>query len=799
MGRCICTNGISNFAFFRLTVAVIALSLWMSPDEAQAAQVGRRFTVADDVRLTLFEDADESASNAIRFSPNGQYFLVKAERGLLDKNRPESIIRLYRTEAVRRHILNQPNPVRLSETWEFRKSTYKDGPIISHVRWLADSSGFAFIAKTTNGNGQLFVAEINKHKLFPLTPERQDVTAFSICDRKHLVYTATSPSVLRKAIAEDRATSFAGTGRFLYELLSPGGLHAFWSQMLLQVPGRLNELWAITDSTPFQLMDLSGRPFPVYDSGKTALSLSPDGKYLVTVLPVRNIPPEWERQYPSPSPTFPYRIRAGSQDLAASDGLWDVSQYVLINLSSHKIQLLANAPTGWTAGWFAGRENAYWSHDGRFIALENTFLPANGKPTPPCVAVVDRGKKNVSCVQFFKAPHTSDYNPGYSIGAIHFAPGSAPRLTIDYSSQGFSWDRNESSATYQLSDSGSWIVIEVPQNERATSHRLNVSVQQSLNDPPALVATEPKIGISGRIWDPNPELTNITLGHASVYRWNDQTGREWAGVLYEPPDSDSHHRYPLVIQTHGFDESTFEPSGRYHTAFAARELAGAGIVVLQMRPCAHFLSPEEGPCNVTGFQSAVTSLGNIGLIDPKRVGLVGFSRTCFHVLEALTTGSQHFAAASITDGVNEGYLEFMMFVDFRENALAHEAQSVIGAPPFASGLLQWLRASPDFNMDKVASPLMVVAAGRTGVLGMWEPYAALRYLNKPVDFIVLNTDEHLLTNPGERMASQGGTVDWFRFWLQGYEDPDPAKAEQYIRWRELRHMQEAPSKRPEGM
>ena len=39
------------------------------------------------------------------------------------------------------------------------------------------------------------------------------------------------------------------------------------------------------------------------------------------------------------------------------------------------------------------------------------------------------------------------------------------------------------------------------------------------------------------------------------------------------------------------------------------------------------------------------------------------------------------------------------------------------------------------------------------------------------------------------MISQGGTVDWFRFWLKGEEDLDPAKAEQYKRWRELKQMQ----------
>jgi hypothetical protein len=65
-------------------------------------------------------------------------------------------------------------------------------------------------------------------------------------------------------------------------------------------------------------------------------------------------------------------------------------------------------------------------------------------------------------------------------------------------------------------------------------------------------------------------------------------------------------------------------------------------------------------------------------------------------------------------------------------------------------------------------------------------YAPLRYLRKPVDLVLLPTNEHVLSNPRMRMASQGGTVDWFRFWLQDYEDRDPAKAEQYERWRHFR-------------
>jgi len=65
----------------------------------------------------------------------------------------------------------------------------------------------------------------------------------------------------------------------------------------------------------------------------------------------------------------------------------------------------------------------------------------------------------------------------------------------------------------------------------------------------------------------------------------------------------------------------------------------------------------------------------------------------------------------------------------------------------------------------------------------------MRHLHKPVDLIVLNNNEHVLSNPSARLVSQGGSVDWFRFWLQDYEDPDPSKAEQYRRWENLCDMQ----------
>jgi hypothetical protein len=72
-------------------------------------------------------------------------------------------------------------------------------------------------------------------------------------------------------------------------------------------------------------------------------------------------------------------------------------------------------------------------------------------------------------------------------------------------------------------------------------------------------------------------------------------------------------------------------------------------------------------------------------------------------------------------------------------------------------------------------------------------YASLRLQRKPAELLYMRNGDHILTKPQERLASQGMNVDWYDFWLNGHEDPDPAKAEQYMRWRTLRETPEKPN------
>src|SRR5579864_3368078 len=238
----------------------------------------RHFSVEDDIRLVVFQRPFSDVADTGIFSPDGRYFAVSTERGLLPQGRPEDTLRVFRTEDVReflRHpeIVSEPLPF-----WLLSKSTYKDGPIITQIRWLTDSSGIAFLGKTESGNDQLFLADLKTMGVAPLTPESQQVRGFDIRDRDHFVYSIQSPAVRARLDAENHAPVTVATGRDLPDLLFPTSTTQFHD---------LSELWAVVDGERFRVQDKStAKPIHLYSKGRDSLALSPDGLSVVTVLPL---------------------------------------------------------------------------------------------------------------------------------------------------------------------------------------------------------------------------------------------------------------------------------------------------------------------------------------------------------------------------------------------------------------------------------------------------------------------------------------------------------------------------------
>src|SRR5260370_10370013 len=120
---------------------------------------------------------------------------------------------------------------------------------------------------------------------------------------------------------------------------------------------------------------------------------------------------------------------------------------------------------------------------------------------------------------------------------------------------------------------------------------------------------------------------------------------------------------------------------------------------------------------MSAYENAIEYLDQRRIIDPKRIGIVGFSRTCIYVKYALTH-SGRFAAAIVSDGVDAGYFQYLMFYNV-DPAVASQFDSIIGCAPFGAVLSLWLKKSPGFLLDRVQTPLQIQALGPQSVVNAW--------------------------------------------------------------------------------
>ena len=754
----------------------------------------RRFTVKDSIELSHIVDPARVTTLATSgeqdlgfpiYSPDGKHFLLVTQRGDLATNTLNGTIWLFERRsagAFRSDKFTREQLPRRVITLSSRSNT----PIIYDVRWIEGSKKISFLGKDANSCQRLFVVDVGTSSLAAMTQEGLYVTAYDI-QNETIAYTVLEPD---QDIVRQSSLISVGQSR-VYDLL-------YWApparedipQIFLR--RHANSLHIIQNGKEvparFTMLD---RPLQLFIP---TLALSPDGRSLITVALVHDVPIEWERYQPSYEQ---YRLKVGPflEDSLRNDSVPIPEQYVTVDLKTGVASPLIAAPAGRDLGSGGIPTEAFWL-DNQNAVITNTFIPFAGldeeatriqKSKYPAVAVVNTSSKHVQTGIELRDPPSSQER--YHIKNLKWDETNR-ELSVQFASEGVSDKAAPAPERYSLR-SGKW--FRLPRADSNTSYQpeadLQLSVREDLNNPPRLwveIRGEPEFVL----WDPNLQLKDVDLGKASIYHWQDAKGIPWSGVLVLPPDYDVKRRYPLVIQTHGYDADKFFTDGYVTTANGGRALAAKGIIVLQSdMDWVHLTIPEEGSENLGGLESAIDRLVSGGLVDPTRIGIIGFSRTCFHVLYALTNRPDLFRAASITDGVNFGYVEYTLASG--PNGYTGDAEAIMGGAASRENLIKWIQNSPNFNLDKVKSPLLISALERGELLSEWETYSRLRMLNKPVELLWWwrENTAHVLIQPAQRYASQQSAVDWFDFWLNGAEDPDPAKAEQYLRWRELRRLQ----------
>lgn len=539
---------------------------------------------------------------------------------------------------------------------------------------------------------------------------------------------------------------------------------------------------------------ISQEQLPLF--GVRFLSLSPDGRFLTFTHLVKEIPEGWKS-----NPFVKYLLQ--NHTPAAALGFYDVRARTF-------------RKGVFPSPCFSGPVR--WSDDGKSFAL------VAGPPIPsPWEEQLEREKP----VYLFTVglwedmyPFVVDPDTGH-ISRLIAGTDSGP-YTLNQGSAPLAWKRANGELTLtadgntflRLSPEGpDWkVVAKFSGALKQSAHDVTaasdgekaVTLFETTMDPPDLSIFDFRSGSTSLLTDLNPEFRQIALGHVEEMHWTNKYGAECSGYLIKPVGYIPGKKYPLVIMAKDWD-STFISDTRFHTAFPPQPLAGAGFLVLMANDPSRNQEPKAYPGQIGEaynwiemVRSGINLLVGDGLAEKDLIGIIGFSRTSWKLDFMLTHADLSFAVASSADGGNYNYSVYSI-----QNADGRFKvdENMYGGPPYGATLGNWLKYAPAFNADKVSSPLLMEYIGEgslTWFSGI-EFFTALKKQGKTVEFYYYPNGEHTLDTPLEREASLRRNLEWFRFWMQGYEGkPSEYDPEQYIRWHKLRERERQGSEQLDG-
>jgi len=713
---------------------------------------GRPVTVVDSIESRIIAQDNYYAGGdpeypIERTSPNKLCFFVVVRQGKVADNTNRYTFLMWNIRGGR----IDPTP---HQVLEIASKTNRPG--IAAARWL-DNDTIAFLGTMGSSPTQVFRLKVSNHALSQLTHSETNIRNFDITsDGRTVAYINEAP-VHQLFAGKAARDGVVVTNQSIWQLLN--GRTAEWWQgdgnLYIVREGETDRMVVLKDSV---------RSF------WSKVHISPNGRFaIVTANPFGN-PGIWGKYDDEEIKTIVRDFHYGGAEKSILQRYW------LVDIDSGSGRVLLNSPVSRTV-----RTDVAWAPDSNSIAISGVFLPLSsgaidGSDTKRSdwAVIVDRSGSVIN-----KLGNGDFIFKGWSMDS-----GSLMADQMD----------NGHRVRVQWSDPLSNVSKKMA--APSADNQLTVSVREDLNTPPQLWASAMPRRDPIKILDFNPQFKFLKFAPVKTFHWQDPSGHDRAGGLYLPVGYIEGTRYPLVLQTHGWNPKRFSIDGRYSSGFAAQALAAKGIMVLQIDEEAFDVPGDNGIDKikdvVSSMEAAIHALDDKSQIDPTRVGIVGFSVTGITVKYALSHSVFKFAAAAVEDENDMGYLQYITQVNDTSSGPIREEwyRHLNGGYPFGAGLAKWGDRAPAFNADKVSTPMRIVIQSTPAVLNEWEWYAAMRLLNKPVDMVYTPDGDHILVKPWERMIAQGGNVDWFSFWLTGARDADPEKAEQYKRWDGLCHQQE---------
>ncbi len=277
----------------------------------------------------------------------------------------------------------------------------------------------------------------------------------------------------------------------------------------------------------------------------------------------------------------------------------------------------------------------------------------------------------------------------------------------------------------------------------------------------------------------NPSYANKPKPEVEIVHWVGARDEEVEGLLYYPLDYVEGQRYPLILLIHGGPASADRDSWSMSYTRSMVLLNQKGAFVLRANyhgSSSYGLDWVESICcgnyyslEIPDLENGVDYLIERGLVDPDKLGTMGWSNGAILSIELTTRNPRYKAASAGAGGVE--WISDWANVDFGQAFDDY----YFGAVPYEDPQ-RYIDLSPFFRMNDVQTPTIIYFGTEDRNVPTdqgWSHFRALQQIGQvPVKFILFPGEAHGIRKLAHQRRKLEEDLAWFDRYLFGTYEPE---------------------------
>ena len=272
-----------------------------------------------------------------------------------------------------------------------------------------------------------------------------------------------------------------------------------------------------------------------------------------------------------------------------------------------------------------------------------------------------------------------------------------------------------------------------------------------------------------KLTDMNAQIGDWAAGTVEVVSWKSQDGAAIEGVLHKPADFDANRKYPLLVVIHGGPTGVSRAIPYTSTIYPIDVWVPRGVLVLEpnYRGSAGYgekfraLNVRNlGVGDAWDVLSGIDALVAKGMVDPARVGAMGWSQGGYISAYLTTHDAARFKAISVGAGISD-WMTYYVNTD-----ITPFTRQYLKATPWDDAAI-YAKTSPITYIKQAKTPTLIQHGAtdqRVPLPDAYELYRGLQDNHVPSKLIVyqgFGGVGHGPTKPKSFRATMEHNIEWF--------------------------------------